>query len=84
MAARDSLIMTMLRKGQNVVCDDTNFGQTDWLQKLATQAGATFLIVNFTHIPAALCIKRDDKRTGKARVGGEVIRNMAQRWLDQP
>lgn len=84
MAARDSLIMLMLRKEQNVICDDTNFGQTDWLQKLAKQAGATFLIVDFTHIPVELCIERDAKRTGKARVGEEVIRNMARRWLKQP
>lgn len=84
MAARDSLITMMLRKGQNVICDDTNFGQTDWLQKLATQAGATSRIQDFTHIPIELCIERDSLRTGKACVGEQVIRNMARHWLDQP
>lgn len=78
-AARDSIIMLMLKKGQSVISDDTNFGQIGWTKNLADQAGAIYRVVYFTHVPVEVCIERDSKREGPAHVGEEVIRSMAER-----
>lgn len=79
--ARDAAISALLRKGVDVVCDDTNLAQRTArdLLKLATRAGAGFAVEDFTSTPLDLCIERDAKRDRP--VGEQVIRDMHTRYL---
>ncbi len=78
---RDSAISALLRKGVDVVCDDTNLPQRTArdLLRLATRAGAAFVVEDFTSTPLDLCIQRDAKRDRP--VGERVIRDMHTRYL---
>lgn len=81
-AARDASILALLRKGVDVVCDDTNLKQRVMrdLAKLAKQAGAELEVHDFTDVPVELCIDRDDARD--RTVGEQVIRDMHARFLN--
>lgn len=76
---RDSLISTALSNGISVISDDTNLGKKHRtrLYELATNHGAEFEIKSFLDVPIEVCIERDSKREGKAKVGEDVIRKMA-------
>jgi predicted kinase len=76
---RDLKIIEALKINFSVISSDTNFGPKHEarLKELAIQNGAEFEIKSFLHVPVEVCIERDSKREGKARVGEKVIRGMA-------
>lgn len=80
-AARDALIVSLLRKGIDVVCDDTGLRQqvVRGLAALAKSARAGFEVHDFTDVPLEVCIERDAKRENP--VGEAVIRDTWTRYL---
>lgn len=83
--ARDQRIRDAFYAGADIVIsDDTNFGRKHEarLRQLARECGAEFEIKRFD-IPVEECIRRDAQRSGKARVGEVVIRQMAA-WYGIP
>lgn len=80
-AARDATILALLRKGVDVICDDTNLKQrvVRDLANLARQAAADFEAIDFTDVPLELCIERD--RLRDRQVGERTIRDMHSRFL---
>lgn len=82
LAVRDAAISALLRKGVDVVCDDTCLPSRTVrdLARLAKRAGAGFEVVDFTTVPLALCIERDANRD--RTVGEQVIRDMYMRYLN--
>jgi predicted kinase len=83
LAARDALILGLLAKGLDVICDDTNLPQRSArdLARLARRAGAGFEVEDFTDVPLETCIERDAARGDKKPVGEAVIRDMHARYL---
>jgi predicted kinase len=83
LAARDALILGLLAKGLNVICDDTDLPQRTArdLARLAKRAGASFNVYDYTDVPLETCIARDTARTDKPPVGEAVIRDMHARYL---
>ncbi|MFF3645471.1 AAA family ATPase [Streptomyces sp. NPDC002564] len=81
MAVRDAAVLDLLRRGYDVVCDDTNLPQrvARDLARLAAQAGAELHVQDFTHVPLATCLERDSAR--EAPVGEEAIRDLHLRYL---
>lgn len=77
---RDQLIIAALKVGKNVISSDTNLApkHETTLRAIATQCGAEFEVKDFTGVPVKLCIEWDATRTGKARVGANVINKMAR------
>lgn len=77
-AARNALVVTLLRHGIDVIVDDTNLPEraVDELRRLADRAAATIEVVDFRHVPVEVCIERDSLREGRERVGEQVIRDM--------
>jgi tRNA uridine 5-carbamoylmethylation protein Kti12 len=83
LAVRDAAILSLLRKGLGVICDDTNLPQRTAcdLARLAKQAGADFHVIDLTHVPLEECLARDAARADKTPVGETVIRDMHARFL---
>ena len=81
-AARDAAIETLLRRGVDVVCSDTNLPQkvARGLRNLADATGADFEVQDFTDVPWDVCVERDQAR-GTEAVGAEVIMGMHSRYL---
>ncbi len=79
--ARDMLIHTFLKAGMDVICDDTNLAPKvmDRLREVATDAGAEFIVKDFTHVPIETCIKQDLRRLES--VGEGVIRRQYRDYL---
>lgn len=71
-------IEAALRKGLNVISDDTNLGRARKveMEQWARENGADFEIQDFTKVPVDECVRRDALR-GPAAVGERVIRKMA-------
>ena len=84
LAARDALILGLLSKGLDVICDDTNLPQRTSrdLFRLAKRARAAFAVYDYTDVPLDLCIARDARRDDKQPVGEAVIRDMHMRYLN--
>lgn len=80
---RDSLIREGLRNCRVVISDDTNLApkHEKRLRQIAMEACAEFEVKSFLDVPMDVCIERDSKREGKARVGEKVIVDMAQKYL---
>ncbi|TMR22070.1 5'-hydroxyl kinase [Nonomuraea turkmeniaca] len=80
-AARDSLIAELLRRGIDVACDDTNLPArvVRDLARLAARSRATIEVHDFTHVPLQVCIERDAARPRS--VGADVIQSMHRRFL---
>lgn len=78
---RDAAVSSLLRKGVDVVVDDTNLSQrvARDLAKLAKRAGAELEVWDFTGTPLETCIERDAAR--ERSVGEQVIRDMHTRYL---
>lgn len=77
---RDVIIQTFLRKGKNVIIDDTNL-HPKHIRKIKSLAGPLNEVeVIFFNTPIEVCIARDAKREGKAHVGEKVIRMMNGQW----
>lgn len=81
LVARDAAVLALLRKGVDVVCDDTNLPNYSVrsLAKLAQQADATFEVHDFTDTPIETCIARDAARDRV--IGEDVIRDLHTRFI---
>ncbi len=81
LGARDLLITSLLRRGIDVVCDDTNLPQRAArdLANLAVATGADLVVWDLTDVPVDLCIERDRDR--ERTVGEDVIRDLYRRYL---
>ncbi|NMO51999.1 AAA family ATPase [Actinoplanes sp. TBRC 11911] len=82
-ASRDALIRTLLGRGIDVICDDTNLPQrvARHLATIAAQCGASVEVHDLRDVPIELCLARNAKRQGLARVPDGVIRSMYRRYL---
>lgn len=80
-AVRDAAISALLRRGVDVVCDDTNLPQRTVrdLGRLAKRAGADLKVWDLTDRPLDECIGRDALR--ERPVGELVIREMHTKYL---
>lgn len=80
-AARDAAITALLKRGIDVVADDTCLPQRHArdLRRLAMLAGADFDVWDLTNVFVDTCITRDAGRP--AMVGEKVIKDMYQRYL---
>lgn len=78
---RNALITALLKRGVDVISDDTNLPQRTVrdLAGIAIRVGATYDIVDITFTPLEECITRDAQRENP--VGERVIRDMYQRYL---
>lgn len=77
---RDKAIKNAFANGyETVISEDTNFGfkHEPRLRQIAEECDAEFEIKSFLDVDINLCIERDSKREGKAKVGEKVIRGMA-------
>lgn len=83
LAARDAAILSLLVKGVDTICDDTNLPQRTArdLAKLAKRAGAGLTVVDLTGVPLATCLERNAARTDKHPVPADAIRDMHARYL---
>lgn len=83
---RDALILDALAKGFTVISDDTNLApkHETQLKLLAKLHDAEFEVKSFLDVRLDECIRRDNLRTGKARVGERVIRGMANQLPNEP
>lgn len=81
LGARDAAVLALLRRGLDVVCDDTNLPNyaVRALAKLARQAGAELEVHDFTDTPLETCIARDTARD--RTVGEDVIRDLHTRFI---
>jgi tRNA uridine 5-carbamoylmethylation protein Kti12 len=77
-----AVLTILLRAAQYVIVDDTNLNddRVYELAVIAHQAGAAFEEQDFRHVPLAVCLDRDRRRT-TGRVGEDVIRAMYDRYL---
>jgi predicted kinase len=78
---RDAAITALLKRGVDVVCDETALPQRTArdLARLARLAGAELEVWDMADVDADLCIQRDAGRP--APVGEQVIRDMHRRYL---
>jgi len=77
---RDQLILTFLKRGRNVIIDDTNLHPKHERKIRSIVPHGTEVEVMFMDVDIETCIARDAKREGKAHVGEKVIRRMAKEW----
>jgi predicted kinase len=82
---RDRLIVAGLKAGKTVISDDTNFAPKHErrLRQLAMEACAEFEVKEF-NTPLEECIRRDNLREGKQRVGERVITQMWENNVKPP
>lgn len=82
-AARDAAITAMLKRGIDVISDDTNLPQrvARDLRRLAVLAGAGFDVWDLTDVPLEECLRRNAQRTGAALVPEHRIRGMWERYV---
>lgn len=83
LAARDAAISVFLRRGTDVICDDTNLPQrvARDLARLAVLAGAELAVIDLTDVPLETCLARNAARTDKLPLPEERIRDMDARYL---
>lgn len=81
--ARDAIILTLLRKGIDVVSSDTNLPQRTVrsLAQLARKARCDVEIKDMTDVGLHECFKRNSARTDKAPVPEDVISNMYAKFI---
>jgi predicted kinase len=87
-AERDELVLAALRRGLDVVIDDTNLNpkHIERIHELACEffdeSGVEIEVIeqDFTGVSLEMCIRRDRKRANS--VGEDVIRDMHGRFLD--
>lgn len=79
--SRNALISTLLRRGIDVVCSDTNLPNqvVRDLMNIAVSASATVIIQDFTNVPLAECRARNESRADS--VPDEIIVSMHRRYL---
>lgn len=83
--AQHAMIGTLLHSGRDVICDDTNLSarHVRALLEVAVQAGASWSILDMTHVPLEVCIHRDSLREGAEHVGEAVIHRMHTQFIAQ-
>ncbi|MET0416619.1 MAG: AAA family ATPase [Actinoplanes sp.] len=82
--ARDASVAALLRKGWDVICDDTSLPNRHArdLRRIALLAGAEFEVWDLTDVPIEECLRRNQLRAGTpAFVPEDVICNMYQRFI---
>lgn len=79
----DDQIANALAAGQSILVHDTNFHPKHLgrFTQFAAEYSAELVCLDFTGVPMSVCIARDKQRTGSARVGAHVIKNMANKYL---
>jgi predicted kinase len=82
-AARDAAITALLKRGIDVINDDTNLPTrvARDLRRLAVLAGATFEVWDLTNVPYEECVRRNAERSGRARVPDDRMLDMYQRFV---
>jgi predicted kinase len=82
-AARDALVTALLKRGLDVVVDDTSLPTRTArdLRRLAVLAGAEFEVWDLTGVPYEECLRRNAAREGRARVPDERMLDMYQRFV---
>ncbi len=82
-AARDATIAALLKRGVDVVNDDTNLPTrvARDLRRLATLAGADFEVWDLSDVPFEECVRRNAAREGRARVPDAAMADMYQRFV---
>jgi predicted kinase len=82
LAARDSIIVTALQGGVNVIVDDTNFNSrhVSEITELAKQYNAYVEVKDFD-VDLDVCLARNAERSGKARVPDKVILDMYEKYV---
>lgn len=83
LAVRDAAITALLKRGIDVVCDDTNLPTRTArdLRRLAVLCGAEFEVWDLTDVPYEECLRRNALREGRARVPDEALLGMYQRFV---
>jgi tRNA uridine 5-carbamoylmethylation protein Kti12 len=85
-AAQHVAVEALLRRGLDVVCDDTNLldEYVLALRQVAEQAGAGFEVWDMTHVPVEVCIARDEERAleGGHHIGEKAIRRMHRQYME--
>lgn len=81
MAVRDATISALLKRGVDVVCDDTNLPArvARDLRKVAVLAGAEFEVWDMTDVDVEICVERDAARP--VPVGETKIRDRHMRFI---
>lgn len=82
-AARDALVTALLKRGLDVVVDDTNLPTRTArdLRRLAVLAGADFDVWDLSDVPYEECVRRNATREGRAHVPEERMLDMYQRFV---
>lgn len=82
---RDTLLTTFLKKGHNVIIDDTNFDERGNWKRISELLDRLDMDVTLREqcfpVDLAEAVARDAKRIGVASVGEEVITNMWKKYL---
>lgn len=81
--AQRAAVEALLRKGVDVICDDTNLRPKTVreLAELGAECGASVVVKDFTHVSLETCLERDASRAEGERVGEAVIRRMYEQYL---
>lgn len=82
-SARDALVTAFLKRGLDVVVDDTNLPTrvARDLRRLAVLAGADFEVWDLTNVPYEECVRRNAERSGRARVPDDRMLDMYRRFV---
>lgn len=81
LAARNALVKQLMMRGLSVVVDDTNLAQRNVrdLARMAHISAWDWDVLDFTDVPLATCIERDQAR--ERSVGAHVITDTYNRYL---
>lgn len=83
-AARDTLILSLLRGGLDVVCDDTNLPEQTFVDLCALAAKVRGTLVrteDLRQVPLETCLKRNAERPAATRVPDDAIVGMWERHV---
>jgi predicted kinase len=82
---RTAHVIMYSETGTDIILDNTHMNPyaLDEIVKLCKKCGYEVIIKDFTHdVSIETCIERDSKRTGKAKVGEDVIWNMHNKSMN--
>lgn len=81
LSVRDYIVRYALLGGHDCIVDDTNLApkHESELRAIAEEAGAEFVIKDFTDVSLSTCLKRDSERANS--VGEKVIKTMYNTFL---
>lgn len=85
--AHHAQIEALLRRGWDVICDDTNLRRrfARDLRNLAVRCGAEFEVIDFLDVPLDTCLERNNLRYGTpAFVEPKVIHTMWEKFGKKP